>query len=144
MLFSIIRHTIQYDQDTTYSAEGGPRGRVVKVADFIIALDHSIISPLWLVWVRAPHGSQVRQVKFYLRVCQVVFPGYSRFRPTFWLARLDMSEIILKGTLNWTKKKKKKKIQCREISFATRDTKQFLTPLSFSLKINAFTVQDPK
>ena len=34
------------------------------------------------------------------------FPGYSRFRPTFWLARLDMSEIILKGTLNWTKKKK--------------------------------------
>ena len=37
------------------------------------------------------------------------FPGYSRFRPTFWLARLDMSEIILKGTLNWTKKKKKKK-----------------------------------
>ena len=33
------------------------------------------------------------------------FPGYSRFRPTFWLARLDMSEIILKGTLNWTKKK---------------------------------------
>ena len=25
---------------------GGPRGRVVKVADFIIALDHSIISPL--------------------------------------------------------------------------------------------------
>ena len=37
------------------------------------------------------------------------FPGYSRFRPTFWLARLDMSEIILQGTLNWTKKKKKKK-----------------------------------
>ena len=37
------------------------------------------------------------------------FPGYSRFCPTFWLARLDMSEIILKGTLNWTKKKKKKK-----------------------------------
>ena len=36
------------------------------------------------------------------------FPGYSRFRPTFWLARLDMSEIILKGTLNWTKKKQKK------------------------------------
>ena len=37
------------------------------------------------------------------------FPGYSRFRPTFWLARLDMSEIILKGTSNWIKKKKKKK-----------------------------------
>ena len=60
---------------------GGPRGRVVKVADFIIALDHSIISPLWLVWVRAPHGSQVRQVKFYLWVCQVVFPGVLPFSP---------------------------------------------------------------
>ena len=58
-----------------------PRGRVVKVADFIIALDHSIISPLWLVWVRAPHGSQVRQVKFYLRVCQVVFPWVLPFSP---------------------------------------------------------------
>ena len=54
---------------------------MVKVADFIIALDHSIISPLWLVWVRAPHGSQVRQVKFYLRVCQVVFPGVLPFSP---------------------------------------------------------------
>ena len=88
---------------------GGPRGRVVKVADFIIVLNHSIISQLWLVWVRAPHGSHVGQVKFCLRVCQVVFPGFSRFAPTYWLARLDMSEIILKGTLNWIKKKKKKK-----------------------------------
>ena len=34
---------------------GGPRGRVVKVADFS-ALDHSIISPMW---VRAPHGAQI-------------------------------------------------------------------------------------
>ena len=36
------------------------------------------------------------------------FPGYSRFRPTYWLDRLDTSEIILKGTLNWIQKKKKK------------------------------------
>ena len=28
------------------------------------------------------------------------FPGVLPFRPTFRLARLDMSEIILKGTLN--------------------------------------------
>ena len=28
------------------------------------------------------------------------FPGILPFRPTFRLARLDMSEIILKGTLN--------------------------------------------
>ena len=34
---------------------GGPRGRVVKVADFS-ALDHSIISPLW---VRASLGARV-------------------------------------------------------------------------------------
>ena len=34
---------------------GGPRGRVVKVADFS-ALDHSIISPMW---VRASLGARV-------------------------------------------------------------------------------------
>ena len=34
---------------------GGPRGRVVKVADFS-ALDHSIISPMW---VRASHGARI-------------------------------------------------------------------------------------
>ena len=34
------------------------------------------------------------------------FPGVLPFRPTFRLARLDMSEIILKGTLNRIKKKK--------------------------------------
>ena len=28
------------------------------------------------------------------------FPGVLSFRPTYRLARLDMSEIILKGTLN--------------------------------------------
>ena len=33
------------------------------------------------------------------------FPGYSPFAQTYPLARLDMSEIILKGTLNWIKKK---------------------------------------
>ena len=33
----------------------GPRGRVVKVADFS-ALDHSIISPMW---VRASHGARI-------------------------------------------------------------------------------------
>ena len=35
--------------------KGGPRGRVVKVADFS-ALDHSIISPMW---VRASHGARI-------------------------------------------------------------------------------------
>ena len=37
------------------SPSGGPRGRVVKVADFS-ALDHSIISPMW---VRTSLGARV-------------------------------------------------------------------------------------
>ena len=37
------------------NSAGGPRGRVVKVADFS-ALNHSIISPLW---VRASLGTRV-------------------------------------------------------------------------------------
>ena len=40
---------------STTSARGSPRGRVVKVADFS-ALNHSIISPLW---VRASLGARV-------------------------------------------------------------------------------------
>ena len=43
----------------------------------------------------APHsgrGSHVRQAKFCLRVCQVVFRGVSRFRSTYELIRLDMRE----------------------------------------------------
>ena len=66
---------------------------------YFSALNHSIISPLCLVWVRAPHWPHVRQDKFCLRVCGVVFPGYSSFAPPIdWL--ISMSEIILKGTLN--------------------------------------------
>ena len=45
-------------------------------------LNHSIISPLCLVWVRAPLWPHVRQAKFCLRV---FFSGFSRFRPpTYW------------------------------------------------------------
>ena len=66
---------------------------------YFSALNHSINSPLCLVKVRAPHWPHVRQAKFYLWVCQVVFPGYSRFAPH--IDRLvSMSEIILKGTVN--------------------------------------------
>ena len=39
-----------------------------------LSLNHSIISPLCLVWVRAPLWPHVRQAKFCLRVCQVVLP----------------------------------------------------------------------
>ena len=37
------------------------------------------------------------------------FPGVLNVSPHLPIGRLDMSEIILKGTLNWIKKKKKKK-----------------------------------
>ena len=71
---------------------GGPRGRVVKVADFS-ALDHSIISPLL---VRASHGTEfacgTSQVRSDCGCVRWFFPGYSGFRPTFCLIRLDMSE----------------------------------------------------
>ena len=47
-------------------------------------LNHSIISPLCLVWDRAPLWPHVRQAKFCLTVCQVFFSrGFSRFRPTY-------------------------------------------------------------
>ena len=70
---------------------GGPRGRVVKVADFS-ALNHSIISPLW---VRASHGARVTCGTSQVLLAGVsggFFPGYSGFRPTSRLIRLDMSE----------------------------------------------------
>ena len=38
-----------------------------------LLLNHSIISPLCLVWVRAPLWPHMRDAKFCLRVCQVVF-----------------------------------------------------------------------
>ena len=43
---------------------------------------HSIISPLCLVWVRAPLWPR-RQAKFCFRVCQVVFLGVLPFSPTY-------------------------------------------------------------
>ena len=46
-----LRHVVSLSK--TLQAQCGPRGRMVKVADFS-ALDHSIISPLW---VRTSHGA---------------------------------------------------------------------------------------
>ena len=49
-------------------------------------LNHSIISPLCLVWVRALRLPHVRQAKSCLQVCQVVFLGGSPIfaPPTDW------------------------------------------------------------
>ena len=86
---------------------GGPRGRVVKVADSLSPL--TIRSSHRCDWCGfEPHTGHKWDKSSSTCACvRWFFPGYSRFRPTFWLARLDMSEIILKGTLNWTKKKKR-------------------------------------
>ena len=96
---------------------GGPRGRVVKVADFIIALDYSIISPLWLVWVRAPHGSQVRQVKFYLRVCQVVFPGVLPFSPHLLIGSSRYEWNNLERDVKLNKKKPEDQWSCETLTW---------------------------
>ena len=66
---------------------GGPHGRVVKSAYMplgclTIRSSHHCV---YQMWVRAPQGAHVRQAKFCLRVCQVVFLGVSRFCPTYWI-----------------------------------------------------------
>ena len=89
------------------------RGHVVRAAAPVaeqlraLFLNHSIISPLCLVWVRAPHCPHVRQAKFCLRVCYVVFLGVLPFSPTYRLARLIRAEIILKSKIKNQKIKKK-------------------------------------
>ena len=44
-----------------------------------------------------PRSGDVRQAKFYLRVVRWFLSVISRFRPTYRLTRLKMSEIILTG-----------------------------------------------
>ena len=54
-------------------------------------LNHSIISPLCLVWVRAPLWPHVRQAKFCLRVCQVFFLGVLPFSTHLLIGPSHMS-----------------------------------------------------
>ena len=77
---------------------GGPRGRVVKVADFS-ALNHSIISPLW---VRASLGARVT-----CGTSQVLLAGVSggfsqvlQFSPHLPIDSSRYECKSLKGTLN--------------------------------------------
>ena len=69
------------------------RGRSPGVVERLRALflNHPIISPLCLMWVRAPLWPHVRQAKFCLRVCQVVFLGVLPFSPHSLIGPSHMS-----------------------------------------------------
>ena len=51
------------------------------MAEQLRVLNHSIISPLCLVWIPAQLWPHVRQAKFCLQVCQVVFLRVLPFLP---------------------------------------------------------------
>ena len=65
--------------------------RIVAERLRALFLNHSIISPLCLVWVRAPLWPHVRQAKFCLRMCQVVFLGVLPFSPYLMIGPSHMS-----------------------------------------------------
>ena len=73
------------------SVLGGPRGRVVKSAD--ISLPHlTIRSSHRCDWCGfEPRSGHVRQAKFCLRVCQVVFLGVLSFSPHLLIGLSHMS-----------------------------------------------------
>ena len=69
---------------------GGPVAEWLKALIFdITALNHS--TPLCPVWVRAPLLPHVKQAKFCLRVCQVVFLGVLPFSPHILIGPSHMS-----------------------------------------------------
>ena len=70
----------------------------------LFALNHSIISPLCLVWVRVPLWAHVRQAKFCLRVCQVVFLGVLPFSPHILIGPSHMSWNNLERDVKLNKK----------------------------------------
>ena len=69
---------------------GGAKGAVAERLRALF-LNHSIISPLCLVWVRAPLWPHVRQAKFCLQVYQVVFLGVLPFSPHLLIGPSHMS-----------------------------------------------------
>ena len=58
-------------------------------------LNHLIISPLCLVWVRAPLWPHVGQAKFCLRVCQVFFLGVLKLKPHLLIGPSHMSIHVI-------------------------------------------------
>ena len=69
----------------------------------VSVLNHSITSPLCLVKVRAPALATCETSLVLLAGVSGGFPGILPFRPTYRLARLDISEIILRryAANNW-------------------------------------------
>ena len=85
-------------------ATGGPRGRVGKVAEFqLFSFDHlTAVSSVGL----SPALATCETSQVLLAGVSGGFPGVLPFRSTYRLARLDMSEIILKRDVKLNKNKK--------------------------------------
>ena len=79
--------------------EGGPRGRVGKVAEFKRSLSFDYLTTVTGVG-SSPALATCETSQVLLAGVSGGFPGVLPFRPTYRLARLDISEIFLKGTLN--------------------------------------------
>ena len=78
----LMNQTIQADSVVVLAYETNfTRASPVVERLGALSLNRSIISPLCLVRVRAPLWPHVRQAKFCLRVCQVVFLGVLPFSP---------------------------------------------------------------
>ena len=78
---------------------GGTRGRVGKVAEFQRSYSFDHLTPVTSVG-SSPALATCETSQVLLAVVSGGFPGVILFRPTYRLACLDMSEIILKGMLN--------------------------------------------
>ena len=78
---------------------GGPCGRVGKVAEFQRSYSFDHLTTVTGVGL-SPTLVTCETSHVLLAGVSGGFPGVLPFRPTYRLARLHMSEIILKGTLN--------------------------------------------
>ena len=78
---------------------GSPCGRVGKVAVFQRSLSFNHLTAVSNVG-SSPTLATCETSQVLLAGVSGGFPGVLPFHPTFRLARLDISEIILKGTLN--------------------------------------------
>ena len=66
----------------------------------VLFLNHSIISPLCLVWARAPLWPHVRQAKFCLGVCQFFFLGV--YLPLIVNMECEKLLYLLVSWVHWT------------------------------------------